>query len=622
MEEKSILLQLKATLFDMHDVFTNENYKIQDALMEVNKKLKHTLQATEIKLFINQQQLTRLAPDSYHALRLSNISTDENWINSLKKKFSESKEDVLLLQEQLTLDHRPYLHYIVMKLQSPTNFKAYYLLTYDEKPTINHEVLIEMQQVVNKFFEVFCNHFYERFLQERNQLLFQLSANLHSVYRTTDVLKRVYSSVKILYPAFSYRFLMSHEYDDSSLPIDTINYSDNSQSLDTKAFMNNEIQLDLNYEQNKTVIYAPLTGRQGVYGVLEIVIPRAIVPNESDYHFINQSSKMIGRAVERTTLYQSSNQLITDLQSINLATRDINRNLEMAEISESVKKHIYNSCQAEEIGIVMLTKDNEGRETYRITKESTAYFKLSRAKDFVHYLTKRLKKNSEPILSGNFKIESLPVPFNSVMVIPMWDSEKMFGFIVIAHEKPYYFSFDKYKFIQSFVQHAALAYTNSLLKEQLRETAITDYLTKLYMRNYLDKKIDQHMATNQGGTFMLLDVDDFKLVNDTYGHYVGDRVLIQIANVLKNTLNDNEIAARWGGEEFAVYLPYSNAEYAEEVARNISSSIKTKTKPNVTVSIGISTWSEGRHSIEELFIRADEALYEAKSTGKDCIVFN
>lgn len=165
MEEKSILLQLKATLFDMHDVFTNENYKIQDALMEVNKKLKHTLQATEIKLFINQQQLTRLAPDSYHTLRLSNISTDENWINSLKKKFSESKEDVLLLQEQLTLDHRPYLHYIVMKLQSPTNFKAYYLLTYDEKPTINHEVLIEMQQVVNKFFEVFCNHFYERFLQ-------------------------------------------------------------------------------------------------------------------------------------------------------------------------------------------------------------------------------------------------------------------------------------------------------------------------------------------------------------------------------------------------------------------------------------------------------------------------
>src|SRR5699024_10574896 len=105
----------------------------------------------------------------------------------------------------------------------------------------------------------------------------------------------------------------------------------------------------------------------------------------------------------------------------------------------------------------------------------------------------------------------------SIMVIPMLDSERMFGFIIIAHEKPYYFSFDKYKFVQSFVQHAALAYANSILKEKLRETAITDYLTSLYMRNYLDEKIDTHMNNDQGGSFMLLDVDDFKLVNDTYG---------------------------------------------------------------------------------------------------------
>src|SRR5699024_1390586 len=135
-----------------------------------------------------------------------------------------------------------------------------------------------------------------------------------------------------------------------------------------------------------------------------------------------------------------------------------------------------------------------------------------------------------------------------------------------------------------------------------------------------DKKIDQHMTSGQGGSFMLLDVDDFKLVNDTYGHYVGDKVLIQIARILKNSINDNEIAARWGGEEFAVYLPYYNLEYAKEVAENISLQIKESTDPNVTVSIGISLWNDKRRSIEELFIEADEALYEAKETGKDRII--
>src|SRR5699024_4518861 len=121
---------------------------------------------------------------------------------------------------------------------------------------------------------------------------------------------------------------------------------------------------------------------------------------------------------------------------------------------------------------------------------------------------------------------------------------------------------------------------------------------------------------------ILLDVDDFKMVNDSYGHYVGDKVLIQIANALRKNINENEIAARWGGEEFAVYLPYSNEQYALEVAENLKIIIIETTDLVVTVSIGISTWVAGYHSIEELFIKADEALYEAKEKGKNQIVFN
>lgn len=618
--QAQMILEMKANLFDFHNLFSQNGNHIDKIIKCSYDEVNRVMESTDAKFFISKQQLARLAPSKQHPSLKESISTDQYYLDYFEEQFATKDSKVLINNSIFTLNDVQYHYHIIMKLTSAANFNAYYIFVYKEEPNLTYETIDAMQLIVNKHFEILCESTHERFLQERNQLLFQLSTSLHSIYSTVDVLKRVYRSVKSLYPSFDFRFLMSHEYDDTTMPIYTMEYFDNNDLLETKAFMNNELQIDFNNELHKTMIYAPLTGRQGVYGVIEVTIPTLIELYDADIEFINQSSKMIGRAVERTTLYQSSTQLITDLKFINVATRDLNQNLEKAEISESVKKHISDSCQAEEIGIIILPNGENTSEKYIVTEESTSYFKLSGASEFVSYIYEKLQEEPEPILSGNFTVENLPVPFNSVMVIPMLDSERMFGIIIIAHEKPYYFSFDKYKFVQSFVQHAALAYTNSMLKEKLRQTAITDYLTNLYMRNYLDKKIDQHMNNGQGGSFILLDVDDFKLVNDTYGHYVGDKVLIQIANILRDSLNDNEIAARWGGEEFAVYLPYYNLEYAKEVAKTIRLQIKENTDPNVTVSMGISLWNDKRRSIEELFIEADEALYEANETGKNRII--
>jgi len=619
MNQWQTITEIKASIFDFHDLFSHEYEDFQVIVEHFNHRIRSILQAERAKLFVERQQLERIiSPRVIYSLR-SVISVDQAVIQTIDSLF-DSLPDVFL-QKNILLDvtGAEYPYHVILKLNTNIKFKCFYVLSYKEQTHFLDDILQELCYVIEKHIEVLTAHIQERFIQERNQLLYQLSTNLHSVHKTTDVLQRVYRYVKILYPKFKYRFLMSHEYENVSIPLYPIEYNDNENCLGTTAFINNDMQMEYDVENNRTIIYSPLSGRQGVYGVLEVTIPKAIRLNDSDYEFIKQSSKMIGRAVERTTLYQTSTQLITDLQFINIASRELNRNLERSEISENVKKHIVNSCHADDIAIVLLEKTELGEEVI-ITDESTDYFKTPNADSLVHYLSRRLKERPEPILSGNFKIKYLTIPFNSIMVIPMWDSERMFGFIVIAHENPYYFSFDKYKFMQSFVQHAALAYINSMLKEQLRKTAITDYLTKLYLRNYLDKKIDKHMKTDAGGSFMLLDIDDFKSVNDTYGHYVGDRVLIQIANIIKETLDENEIGARWGGEEFAIYLPYYNRKYATFIAENIKKKVKTRTNPNVTLSIGISFWSDENQSIEQLFIKADEALYEAKEFGKNRII--
>ena len=93
-----------------------------------------------------------------------------------------------------------------------------------------------------------------------------------------------------------------------------------------------------------------------------------------------------------------------------------------------------------------------------------------------------------------------------------------------------------------------------------------DNLTKLYTRSYLDKVVEKSIANDEVGVFLLLDVDNFKLVNDTYGHAKGDDVLKQISSAILSEVGDMGIAARWGGEEIAVYLPFVNFTEGAELA--------------------------------------------------------
>jgi diguanylate cyclase (GGDEF)-like protein len=122
---------------------------------------------------------------------------------------------------------------------------------------------------------------------------------------------------------------------------------------------------------------------------------------------------------------------------------------------------------------------------------------------------------------------------------------------------------------------------------------------------------------------MMIDIDDFKKVNDTYGHPAGDRVLEHIGRVILDAVRHEDFAARFGGEEFAILLPETNPHGAgipaERIRRNIEA-LKVAARNeefSVTVSIGIASFPEHASSIDELLERADKALYDAKKLGKN-----
>ena len=131
---------------------------------------------------------------------------------------------------------------------------------------------------------------------------------------------------------------------------------------------------------------------------------------------------------------------------------------------------------------------------------------------------------------------------------------------------------------------------------------------------------------------MMIDIDFFKKVNDTYGHASGDAVLRGVAAIIKSTLRESDIPSRYGGEEFAVLLPYTHLKEAEIVGERLRKAIESSPIPindensdiksiNVTISMGLAEY-DSKESGEELFERADKALYEAKKGGRNRVCVN
>ena len=153
-------------------------------------------------------------------------------------------------------------------------------------------------------------------------------------------------------------------------------------------------------------------------------------------------------------------------------------------------------------------------------------------------------------------------------------------------------------------------------------------LTQLYNRLKLDEALvnETNRARRYKHDFsvVILDIDHFKTINDTYGHQSGDAALIQVAEILKQCARETDIVGRWGGEEFLIILPETPAAKAyafAEKLRHLISSCALPTVGHLTASIGVAHFNPETDTPTNLLERADKALYEAKHSGRNKVVF-
>jgi two-component system cell cycle response regulator len=194
--------------------------------------------------------------------------------------------------------------------------------------------------------------------------------------------------------------------------------------------------------------------------------------------------------------------------------------------------------------------------------------------------------------------------------------------------------FDEIELLARVRVHLAL----KLLQDELRETnkqltvlSNTDALTQVFNRRHLMKMmVNEILRTNRYKTelsFLLIDIDNFKSVNDTYGHQAGDQILIDLCLRIGGVLRRTDVLARYGGEEFAILLYQVPLAGAEKVAEKIRFTIAEKPfqigekKVDITISCGISSYvEETTDTIDTIIMEADRALYEAKGSGKNKVV--
>jgi len=168
---------------------------------------------------------------------------------------------------------------------------------------------------------------------------------------------------------------------------------------------------------------------------------------------------------------------------------------------------------------------------------------------------------------------------------------------------------------------------NARVYGAVEQMAVTDGLTGLYNRRYFQQALERELSrADRGGgslALLLLDIDHFKVLNDTYGHAIGDAVLKKIATVLHETLRKGDVLARYGGEEFVVLLPQATYQGAQEFAQRVWKAVGTaKIHPagrghRVTASVGWALLPDDADTAEALVDAADRALYFAKESGRD-----
>lgn len=320
-------------------------------------------------------------------------------------------------------------------------------------------------------------------------------------------------------------------------------------------------------------------------------------------------------------------------EKMNLLELDFLKNLQHmigeTENSETVLKNasmlLKNFLDFEYFGILLLQKDEVNIQVYPTLKDSRKVLEsiTSAVLKKLPYFKKDQKL--KVVLQG--KLEEVCFTDDgdkSSIVLELSTANRVYGYVGLFRKTP--FDVQEELIFGRFCSHIALTIEKVSLFSEIKMLSIHDGLTGVFNHAYAIKEVDSEIERakryNVGFSLILLDVDNFKEVNDSYGHLAGDFVLKSMAGLIEKTLRAIDIVGRYGGEEFIIILPQTDLENACIASERLRQAVEATTFSydenmiHITISLGVTTYRSGKNT-QSLVKIADDNLYKAKNGGKN-----
>lgn len=405
----------------------------------------------------------------------------------------------------------------------------------------------------------------------------------------------------------------------------------NSGVLVNNEFTNSSMNLGYykNEEDIKCFIASSIEFNNEVKGIIVVDRTENTPFNERDKEIITSVAKGLSTLFSLYRHMSFSMLEVFRLRYLLNLTERVAGEIKLEEVRKSIFETVKNSYK--DVWTIFILK--EGKE-YHLTEEDGRRYYQDLMKSIIALaLEKRIslcktdlsKETKRPILFP----EERDFGVKSLLFSPFRGDVK--GGILVLSKNKDSFGKNDLMILNLITDIAASSVEKAILYRLEEEKAMRDGLTEAYNHRFfqemLDSKIAEAQRSQEPISLLMIDLDNFKLINDQFGHQNGDMILREVGILMKDRIRSSDILARYGGEEFAIILPKTTSLEGYQLAEKLRSSLEGKEfiapdglKFNITVSIGVSEFLKHAHNKRDLIAAADRALYMAKDAGRNCTI--
>lgn len=404
-----------------------------------------------------------------------------------------------------------------------------------------------------------------------------------------------------------------------------------------KTYITDNIEKDPYYFSNNSytgsVICTPLFSGENFFGVLYIESKQTNEFDALDIKTIETLATHISASLNRATLYMQLQETVWMLSIVQNISKTISKSLDKDIISQQVLQALQESLGYTHISIYLLEDDYLHIINEVGYKDKSKVYRSIHISQGVH--GRAIRTKSIQFIEDTSKDAGYLTADNSItseICVPLIQDEKVIGTINVESEDTRKLTQNDVTLLSTIATPLAIAMDNARLHEEIKKMATTDAVTGLSNRHVFEAslvaEVERAQRSGSPVSLIIFDIDSFKEYNDTYGHPAGDARLKSIADIIKKNLRKYDIAARYGGDEFAIILSGSNQQNALNFATRLREATQLDSpqqeknehsSAGYTLSIGIATFPQDATTHNELLFVADYAAMRAKQLGKNRI---